>query len=913
MFKKYFYLMLSSLLFFSATSNAQINQFEWGMPAGNSQFYGQWYGLFNHLATDTAGNVFITSPYDGDTLNIGDTSLLTPDFITFTAKIDKSGHTEWVRFFNPTVPAAPGLGPLKPKDIITDIKGDCYIIGMVFGSGVFHGTPFTGTSGDVFAAKIRQNGDLDWITNLGGITGTPFGEHLLNRATIHNGSLRIGGGRGKFYTKIDTADGSIQHQTTILQPIEANRIETDNQGNNYFLDTDASSVSSFAMGGVQYISIGPHSSILLKQDSMGNSLWIKGFSSSSSHQFISDIKVDRNGDIYVAGAVNDSLQLNGNTFIRNTPLNIAHSIYSSFVSKFDSNMNLIWTQRIGGLNTSANLYDFSFIDLELDLVGNIYIATSCSNGFWVGNHFVSIPSNGPTSIVAKFNSKGSIIWMKQVDGYYNSPRGLAVSQQGIYLYGNSSNYVNGIANFNNQPLGLTSFITKLANQGTNLVSGLVFIDDNENGVRDNNEETTNIPLIQYGSNYYQSIDTVGNFSNYLLSGTYTIGTVLTKYWKQTKPDTTIIFANAFESVDDLNFGVKPIGNVQDLEVYVTSTAIRPGFDMSYSVIYRNVGTIPMSGSLELIIDDTLTYLSSTPMGIYTEPTITWNYSNLKVGETRIAVVRCNMPVALDLLGTDLVANAVIQPVTTDTTPTNNVFNYAQEITGSYDPNDKQVTPSGAVDTNFINDGRFLYHIRFQNTGNDTAFTVRVADTLNNHLDISTLQMIGASHDYVFDLENKAILWTFNNILLPDNTTNEPESHGFITYSIRPKETTQLDDTIANTAHIYFDFNPPIITNTTISAVEILTQTHQVTVQQLEKINVFPNPTDGWLTCEVDNFQSNETYFFKLFDMQGRLMAQYPMTSDRQTIDLPELPFGMYIYQLISAESGLKGTGKILMR
>jgi len=44
----------------------------------------------------------------------------------------------------------------------------------------------------------------------------------------------------------------------------------------------------------------------------------------------------------------------------------------------------------------------------------------------------------------------------------------------------------------------------------------------------------------------------------------------------------------------------------------------------------------------------------------------------------------------------------------------------EEIIGSYDPNDKQVSPAGAGDSYDIYKGDELtYKIRFQNTGNDT--------------------------------------------------------------------------------------------------------------------------------------------------------------------------------------------------
>jgi hypothetical protein len=105
-------------------------------------------------------------------------------------------------------------------------------------------------------------------------------------------------------------------------------------------------------------------------------------------------------------------------------------------------------------------------------------------------------------------------------------------------------------------------------------------------------------------------------------------------------------------------------------------------------------------------------------------------------------------------------------------------------------------------------------------GTDTAFNIVVRDTLSDNLDVSTLEVIGASHLAQFNVkDNKYCTWTFNDILLPDHNTNEPASHGYITYRIKPKSTLQLGDVINNSAAIYFDFNLPVQTNTTVTTIQ----------------------------------------------------------------------------------------------
>ncbi|WP_439882522.1 DUF7619 domain-containing protein [Pontibacter sp. MBLB2868] len=144
------------------------------------------------------------------------------------------------------------------------------------------------------------------------------------------------------------------------------------------------------------------------------------------------------------------------------------------------------------------------------------------------------------------------------------------------------------------------------------------------------------------------------------------------------------------------------------------------------------------------------------------------------------------------------------------------------ITDSYDPNDKLVSPIGLTEENYTPMNAALkYKIRFQNTGTDVAYRVVLVDTLSENLDLSTLQMGSASHPYRFDVSGKGkpvLTWTFDNIMLPDSTSNEPGSHGFIQFSIKPKADLPEKTTVENFADIFFDFNSPVRTNTTLNRI-----------------------------------------------------------------------------------------------
>ena len=73
------------------------------------------------------------------------------------------------------------------------------------------------------------------------------------------------------------------------------------------------------------------------------------------------------------------------------------------------------------------------------------------------------------------------------------------------------------------------------------------------------------------------------------------------------------------------------------------------------------------------------------------------------------------------------------------------------VSNSWDPNDKQVSPSGVDVAHYIEAmDKLDYKIRFQNTGNDTAFLVRVIDSIDtDKMDITSFQQdLGLSDRWV---------------------------------------------------------------------------------------------------------------------------------------------------------------------
>ncbi|MEL6276022.1 MAG: T9SS type A sorting domain-containing protein, partial [Bacteroidota bacterium] len=182
----------------------------------------------------------------------------------------------------------------------------------------------------------------------------------------------------------------------------------------------------------------------------------------------------------------------------------------------------------------------------------------------------------------------------------------------------------------------------------------------------------------------------------------------------------------------------------------------------------------------------------------------------------------------------------------------------------------------------------------------TAFTVVIIDTLDAQvLDLSTLQTGISSHPYRMSLRNNVLEFAFDNILLPDSSTNEPASNGFVHFTIDQLPNLSDGTLIENEAAIYFDFNEPIITNVSrhlITQKVLTTQTHNYELAG-DPIVVTPVPATEWL--QFTRVDWPEKVSLIIYDFLGRPVVQQRLPQSGTRITIGQLPSGQYGYRLTS--------------
>jgi len=414
------------------------------------------------------------------------------------------------------------------------------------------------------------------------------------------------------------------------------------------------------------------------------------------------------------------------------------------------------------------------------------------------------------------------------------------------------------------------------------ISGIVYWDKTPNCIND----STDTPL--FSQDIGISCDkNIFNWNSYK-SGFYTIYTdtgqlkifhsksIIDK-WKyfclnSCNIDTYTIKIDTAITLSGYDFAFVQKSNIVDVKSSVNSFAgnrfLSGGFG-KYLIKIENIGSVIVDSLVvTLEINKNLIIKNSTP---HFEKNIGnlifWKIKNLDVLTEKDIFIEL-YDSSVSLIGDTFKIIVHSQIVLNDIDLFNNQDSLIQIVSSSFDPNDKQSNPSGRI---LKNTKKIDYQINFQNTGNDTAYKVLVVDTVDTKsLSIKNLTINTSSHPFRIKILNNVIIWTFDNILLPDSHTNEVESHGFIRYSVDLKEGMNVGDSILNKAYIYFDYQKPIITNVAWCVLidSVISVENKFIANN--NLNIYPNPASNYLTISSDNQEIKEII---LFDLNGKIIRK----------------------------------------
>ena len=835
----------------------------WAIALGNTTD-----NFTSAIGTDQSGNIIISGFFKGTDLDFDPSAIGTANLSSvgdndiFVAKYNNAGQYLW----------AFSLGNVKNStaDKMTiDSAGNIYISGTFRDTMDFDPSPTNtynlvsngdigtdpGFGGDAYLAKYSSTGAFLWAIHVGSISINDLG----GAVTIdQNGDVLWSGaftGKSDFDPSADssflTATGGFMN--TFLAKYTPNGdfvwakgffgnitnttgrdITEDKSGNIYFIGHyDGTIDLDPGVGIANFPSHGCEDFFLVKLTSNGQYLW--GFNiGGTGCDFPWNMEMDSSNNIYITGFYSGSVDFNSGT--GNNTLTSNSFSQDGFVAKYDQNGNYIFAGSIGGTEG-----DYAF---GLILTNNGYTISGSFTGtadFDMGtNSYNLISSGGYDGFVARYDLNGKFENAFKLGGTGNEEARELTTYYDKNTYKssvaypfNENIYVSGrfsSANVDFDPSpsklvystqgGDDMFIAKYIDlELVNYTKGTVFIDNNKNGIKDASENYTDRANILSYKSFGDTILTGalgGQFGFVRDTGSYTTQAIPYLAYHSAVPALYNNSSLSYSNIDSVDFALQPIPGQRDVTISILPyTPIRPGFGVGYALVYQNIGTDTIaSGSVEFIKDNRLSFISSLPsQSSINGDTIRWTYNDLKPGDVSHIdiVLNASMPPIINI-GDTLVNVVSIFPFATDLTPNDNISSIFQIASGSFDPNDKTEKHGGQIRIAQLSDG-LEYTIRFQNTGNDTAFNIVIRDTLSSKLDWKSIQMVSASHPYKFKLlEGKFCEWTFSNIKLVDSIKNNSKSKGYLMFRIKATPLVVVGDTIKNRASIYFDYNAPIRTN-----------------------------------------------------------------------------------------------------
>lgn len=339
-------------------------------------------------------------------------------------------------------------------------------------------------------------------------------------------------------------------------------------------------------------------------------------------------------------------------------------------------------------------------------------------------------------------------------------------------------------------------------------------------------------------------------------------------------------------------------------LYITHFGIPYIVDTSRLIYinYQNIGNTVENATIEYSFPAGMTYVSST-----IAPTtavgnvLTFNVGSLCQGCGGTIQLYMETPNSFTL-GTIKCDTAKILTLANDVDVSNNVSYDCDSVVSSWDPNEKMVNPSGVGEIGAIDPKtkELNYLINFQNEGNWRTYRVRVEDEIDPSLDISSLRIGDASHPYRLVKTGTKLTWYFDNIELTPKSQDEAKSKGYVQYTLKLNSNVAIGTQIKNTAYIYFDANPAIITNTTKNTLKNSDATNSIGRTAQESIDfTISKSNEAILLSSEEKMKS-----IKIYDLNGRMIVERNPNALKAEISNPSLIHSIYIVVVEIGESSV---------
>jgi len=328
------------------------------------------------IAVDSSGNVCLVGYQDSDSYGSNDYGVI---------KLDTNGNLLWQKKIG-------GTGNDMGRSVAFDSLGNIYLSGAEYSDAYAYE--------EYGVIKLDPNGNILWQKKIGGSnTDQGYGIAVDGSGNVYlNGYQKSDsyGNRDFGVIKLDTNGNEIwQKKIGGVSNDEGYGIAVDGSGNVYLnghqesdvygssdfgiikLDTNGNLLWQKKIGGTEYessraIDVDSYGNVysvgrsgtdinysVIKLDSSGNLLWQKKIGDTGI-DIAGAIVVDSSGNVYINGQQNSSTS----------------GAYDFGVIKLDTDGNIVWQKKIGGINSDQGLA------IALDSSNNVYV-----NGFQLSDTY----------------------------------------------------------------------------------------------------------------------------------------------------------------------------------------------------------------------------------------------------------------------------------------------------------------------------------------------------------------------------------------------------------------------------------------------------------------------------------------------------------------------------------------------
>lgn len=446
------------------------------------------------------------------------------------------------------------------------------------------------------------------------------------------------------------------------------------------------------------------------------------------------------------------------------------------------------------------------------------------------------------------------------------------------------------------------------------VRGIVYEDSNHNCSYDAGEKLLKNWNVQIRDSsgallYSANTDTNGVYDIFISpTSSNSLRLVNKSFWNMSCNSQSVQCTTSVNSIMQHDFALIVKAGIKDLHISLNGNGnARIGDTAHYTLHCENSGSVDMNSNdtfwVTLNYDKRLSnFKTNNSNSIGGTNPIRVYFTGLSAGKFSDFKFALHLDTGLSISDTLMLSAIGYLSPKADTILANNNDTLYQHPVKSYDPNGKSVSPDGLIKQNTA---KLNYSVFFQNTGKAAAYKVVVIDSVDTNLPLTKVVINSASHKYSISVKNNVLMWTFDNINLPDSAADEKNSHGNLIFSASLTPGLAVGTEIKNKAYIYFDYNAPVTTNETLNKIGIITAVESLTYIS-ENIKVYPNPAGSELIIENKGEKNQK---FILMNSIGQTLETIRLGSlESYKLNTSNYAPGLYLFRSENGE-----TAKVMIK